>query len=328
MSRGYSSHAGLRLGLGVVLSGGWVVLAVVPLVLLWSRLPEPMATHWSLSGDPDASMSRLTVFTVQSGLSLLSAGFAFTWSRPSSTRSAARGAGFTIAVSTAAFFALLSALIVVANLDRPDWRQAAVTPLTLIPVVGGSALVALVMARLARTLGPPAATLPSEAATVGLRPSERATWVGRASSRCSLPVAGLSLPAGVATSVLSLNPAGAALVVMAGAITATFATVRVAVDRFGVRVAYGPLRWPSTCIEIDRIHRAAAVDVRPRSWGGWGYRGSLRLMGKAAVVVRAGQGLRLDLEGDRFFLVTVDDADVAAGLLNDQLRQAGGLDPH
>ena len=93
-----------------------------------------------------------------------------------------------------------------------------------------------------------------------------------------------------------------------------------------MRVAYGWLRWPSTRIGIDAIRQATAIDVRPSAWGGWGYRGSLRLNRRAAVVVRAGEGLRLDLRGGRVFLVTVDGAVNAAGLLNDTLRESGRRD--
>jgi hypothetical protein len=51
-------------------------------------------------------------------------------------------------------------------------------------------------------------------------------------------------------------------------------------------------------------------------WGGWGYRGSLKLMKQAAVVLRAGPGLRLDMTGGRVFVVTIDDPGTAAALLN------------
>jgi len=111
-----------------------------------------------------------------------------------------------------------------------------------------------------------------------------------------------------------------------GVVNQAFTSVRVSVDATGMRVAYGWLRWPSTRIGIDAIRQATAIDVRPSAWGGWGYRGSLRLNRRAAVVVRAGEGLRLDLRGGRVFLVTVDGAVNAAGLLNDTLRESGRRD--
>ncbi len=61
---------------------------------------------------------------------------------------------------------------------------------------------------------------------------------------------------------------------------------------------------------------ASVIDVRPMQWGGWGYRGSLKLMRKAAVVHRAGPGIRLDLTDGRVFVVTLDNPEVPVALLN------------
>jgi hypothetical protein len=72
-----------------------------------------------------------------------------------------------------------------------------------------------------------------------------------------------------------------------------------------------------TGVALRDVVQAEAIDIRPLEWGGWGYRGSLRLMGRAAVVLRAGPGVRLELRGGRVLAVTVDDAETAAGLLND-----------
>jgi hypothetical protein len=41
--------------------------------------------------------------------------------------------------------------------------------------------------------------------------------------------------------------------------------------------------------------------------GGWGYRGSLKLFRRAAVVTRLGEALQVDLTGARRFCVSVDD---------------------
>jgi hypothetical protein len=86
-------------------------------------------------------------------------------------------------------------------------------------------------------------------------------------------------------------------------------------------VRYGPLPWPTSHIALSSIKTAIAIDVRPSAHGGWGYRGSRRLFGKAAVVVRGGDGIRIDLADGTEFVVTVDDAEQGAGVLND-LRAA------
>ena len=58
-------------------------------------------------------------------------------------------------------------------------------------------------------------------------------------------------------------------------------------------------------------------------WGGWGYRGSLALVKKAAIVLRAGPGLRLDLLNGRTFVVTIDDPQTPAALLSAETERLG-----
>ena len=69
----------------------------------------------------------------------------------------------------------------------------------------------------------------------------------------------------------------------------------------------GGKRWSKTTVHID---------VRPTEWGGWGYRGSPTLMKRAAVVLRAGPGIRLDLHDGKVFVVTIDNPEIPARLLN------------
>ena len=84
---------------------------------------------------------------------------------------------------------------------------------------------------------------------------------------------------------------------------------------------YGLLRWPRTSVPIHRIATARAIDIRPADWGGWGYRGSLTLMKRAAVVLRAGPGIRLDLHDGKVFAVTINDPQDAVRLLNAEVSR-------
>jgi hypothetical protein len=52
------------------------------------------------------------------------------------------------------------------------------------------------------------------------------------------------------------------------------------------------------------------------------HRGSLLVLGAAAVVLRPGPALRLTLRDGKTFLVTVDDAATGAALLNDLIAGA------
>jgi hypothetical protein len=98
-----------------------------------------------------------------------------------------------------------------------------------------------------------------------------------------------------------------------------FASIRVLIDDDGLKVFYGAWGWPVTWIQLEEIEQVYAIDVKPMSWGGWGYRGMLSLFGRAAVVLRGGEGLRLDLSRGRIFVVTVDDASTGAAVLAQKL---------
>lgn len=91
---------------------------------------------------------------------------------------------------------------------------------------------------------------------------------------------------------------------------------RVQVDQNGMVIRSALFGIPFVTLPIDEIERAAILDVEPMKWGGWGYRGSLKLAGTAALVLRRGPGVHLTLEGDRVFVFTIDGNETAAGLLN------------
>ena len=109
---------------------------------------------------------------------------------------------------------------------------------------------------------------------------------------------------------------------VAGLAALSLATLHVRADRQGLHVKYSVLPWPSTHIDMADIKTASVIDVRPMQWGGWGYRGSLKLMKQAAVVHRAGPGLRLDLNDGKVFAVTVDHPATPAALLNGEVSRA------
>jgi hypothetical protein len=63
-----------------------------------------------------------------------------------------------------------------------------------------------------------------------------------------------------------------------------------------IRQVFGP----------ERLVSASARNYSMMQMGGWGYRGSLKLLHRAAVVTRRGDALDLRLAGNRRFIVTVD----------------------
>lgn len=105
----------------------------------------------------------------------------------------------------------------------------------------------------------------------------------------------------------------------------SLSSIHVRADQEGLHVKYGKLPWPQTNIGIGRIKTASAIDVRPMRWGGWGYRGSLTVFRRAAVVLRAGPGIRLDLHKRRVFVVTVDEPEQAVAILNAEIDRLAKL---
>ena len=92
------------------------------------------------------------------------------------------------------------------------------------------------------------------------------------------------------------------LVTFGVAIWTMRAAVEVDASEFRVRFGYG---WPTRRIPWERVARVEAINVRPMEWGGWGYK--MRPLQKAqAVVLRSGEGLKLTLDNNHVFVVTVD----------------------
>lgn len=82
-----------------------------------------------------------------------------------------------------------------------------------------------------------------------------------------------------------------------------------------LEVVYGPGGYVRQTFEPSELEEAYARDYSFAQMGGWGYRGSLRLMRRAALVTRRGAALELILRGKRRFIVTVDEpADFVAAL--------------
>jgi len=161
-----------------------------------------------------------------------------------------------------------------------------------------------------------------EAQALSLQPSERAVWSSRLHSRFMLfPVAALIISGLVVLFAPDVPTLLGVALLVAGFAALSLATIGVTAGPTGVRVKYGVLPWPATTIDIDDIASASVVDVRPKDWGGWGYRGTLKMMGKAAVVLQAGPGLRLDLNDGRTFVVTIDNPETPAAVLNTELSR-------
>ena len=127
--------------------------------------------------------------------------------------------------------------------------------------------------------------------------------------------------AGVASGIAALPVVAFTFVISGGALL-LLERLEVRVDDQGlhVRNRWG---WLRVRFPLDEIEAATAIDVRPSRFGGWGYRGSVRLFHRAAWVLHGGPGIRLELTGSRVFLVAVDDAAAGAAALQSRLTRRG-----
>jgi hypothetical protein len=73
-----------------------------------------------------------------------------------------------------------------------------------------------------------------------------------------------------------------------------------------LEVVYGPGGVVRQVFGPDRLVSASARNYSMMQMGGWGYRGSLKLLRQAALVTRRGDALDVRLTSKRRFIVTVD----------------------
>lgn len=316
---------GARIGLGVGLPLLTFGLAVVPYLLLRDQLPTQLATRFDASGRPDDSSSPFT-FILATGLIRLP-GWALMVFVAIRRRPFRGNTGQMLAFLggfLAGLGAGIAALTLFSQRNLADWHEATAPWPTVTAAVGLGLAVAMTAAYLTSLMDivsdPP--TTGGSSPVMDLAPDERAVWTSRLSSR-PLGLIGLAnVGVGLAMVATTLwRPASGllwieALLIATGVLVRALATITVRADRDGLRVRYGILPWPVTRIGIDRIDRAAVIDVRPMEWGGWGYRGLLSVMRSAAVVLRAGPGIRLDLTDGKVFVVTVDQPRDGVAVLN------------
>lgn len=303
--------------LGLGLPAACLLASVAPFAAAWTRLPEPMASHWSLSGAPDGSLPRLSLLVLHAASAALAAIGAVVAVRRAPGPPGSIAPAVAMSAFLGALFALLALTVVWLNLDAASWREARHLPIWAIAgVLVASGGVAVLARRAARRLESAADPGRAVRASVGLGAGERAYWAAGARNGV-VGAASVALVVAAVAAALVASPQLAALLLLVAAVTGTFARGRVQVDAEGLRVALGPWSFPRLRVPLARIREARAIRVTPLRHGGWGYRGSLRLFGRAAVVIRGGPALELDLERNRTLVITVDDPATAAGLIND-----------
>ncbi len=296
-----------------------LLASALPLLLLAPRLPEPMAIHWGRDWQPDGSGAQRSVLIVPAVL--IAGGLLLSLLGSGSAYAAGRAGRVAIVTLAGGFAAATSTTIVLRNLDRVVWSDAGPQTAGLFAFQFGApialAALAYVLGRRAwRDVLPPSG---ARGPTLPLAAGARAYWTGGASNRWLLGIGlYLLLQAFLLQALLPTLralPMWLGLHVIVFVALEFFSRIRVTVDERGLAVRYGHLGLWTRHVPLAEITAAHAMELDALAHGGWGYRGGLLLLGKAAIVVRSGPALRLGLRGGQTLFVTVDDAATAARLL-------------
>jgi hypothetical protein len=300
-----------------------IVLAVVLPLVDRGALPDPIAIHWGFDGRPDGSapflvhvIAMVTITALLAIVPLVGAG-----SAPRPTARMLVGLSHALAM----LMLLLNHFTLRANRGATDWREAApLQPLALLGMLGVALLAGLLGQRLAAWR--PDRPVPQRPVVPAptIRAGEVLVWVGRQTLLLGQVAGPLLLVAGVVLApfvprevAVVLSPSLAA----AGLLLWGLTSVRVSVGPAGLRAGFGPFGWPRLTVRLTDITAVTVEDVVPMVYGGWGYR---IVPGVRAVVIRAGEGLRLGRRGRSDLVITIDDAAVAAGVLAAHRAIAGG----
>jgi hypothetical protein len=315
-----------------------LLVTVVTALLLAGDLPDPIATHWGTSGEPDGHMP-LPVFLVAVVAAEAVAWGALLWQARARGRDGLQLTVAPYAWATIAFVAALALITLAANAEAADWRAADEVGLLSVAIaLGVGALAGLTGWALERRrplgtgvaeIGGAGAGAASGAGAAGvdaggagasarLAPGERAVWSRSLVSRPAAAGAVVLLAGFVVAGLLTGGGTGwllvgAGLVVAASA--GTLSEIVATVDARGLTIAYGPFGWPRKRVALDQIAHADTLVVEPLKYGGWGYRKVPRRAGVTAVVLRRGEGLRVVSRDGRELIVTIDDAAAGAALL-------------
>lgn len=312
----------LALTAGVPLLLGAIAIA---LLLSWrGSLPDQIATHWGQAGRPDrfgsVTATIITSAVVLAVLLVLGIVVALALTDPTQVRFAAAMITFLAVV-----MAGLPVVTVAGQRGLADASSAALNGWAVAAVLVVATLLALGVGALipswqVHRRGEPAGVA---GRTIELSATERVSWSHSVGS--SWPMALVLVASAVMTVVIAfmtqlwgLLAVTALLVLLAVVMWA----LRVTVDDTGVTMR-SLVRWPHSHIPLEQITDARVVQVNAlRDFGGYGYRVAVRgpLATAKGWVLRSGPALLMDRRDGSSDLVVVNDADVAAGLVN-ALRQ-------
>lgn len=288
----------------------WLIPLVViagsaaALVSWWQHYPDPIAVHWGLSGNPDGSLPLwLYAAGIVGGMGLAWLGLI------GGTRRGADAPVTAVVYFILGLLAAVNAQILAYNYDAADWHDAASLSWYVVVGVLGAAIVAGFLGwLLAGGRGSVGEDEPLEPVSTNLT-----SWTGRASNLWIAAIAAVLI-----VLCFFVGPVWALLLVAIAVLLVLFAFVRVDAGDSGVLVSLGPVGLPRRRYSFESITGAGAVEITPLAYGGWGWR--IR-PGRRAYIIRRGQAIRIERATGVAVVITVDDAQTGAAVIDSIARE-------
>lgn len=307
-----------------------IMLAMVGVTIAWlPDLPAQVAQHWNAAGDVDGYGPAVVPALVSAALVLvLAVGVvASSWTPLDAPR--ARSSRVLLAVAW--WLSGLLSIIQIGTLapqlgGRAESAQALPVGALVGGILGGLLLAVIGWFAAPRGSEPvEGADADTDVPSLNLSAGQRAVWTGSTHASLWLIVslivaaAGLLIFAIVAAASGDATAWALALPVVVLVAAASTLSWRVRLDSRGVLVR-SFIGVPRYSIPLSELDDVTVVPVSPvGDFGGWGLRFGA---GRTGVVMRTGAGLQFDRATGRSLVVTIDDAEQAAGVGRALLEQA------
>ncbi|MFA7459638.1 MAG: DUF1648 domain-containing protein [Trueperaceae bacterium] len=283
---------------------------LLTLLLTAGRLPDTMATHFGVGGQPDEFMRTWVALLFQGAVVvflpvalLVTFGFANWWKGEFARALSAMISGLCAVLAT------MFVVLTVAHVGVADPAEVRLTwQMGLIMLGVGVAVAMLVMFLLPRSLPRPE---PSPVVPVEIAPNYRVSWFGKARMGQTFVITMAAATVLVVAATIASNIWWMWLIVlMMILLMAGLSSFDVVVDSRGVRWR-SSVGFPRGAVRLRDITDISVIETSPGDFGGYGVR---MMPGRIGIITRNGHALRV-VHGDRELVITVDDAEVAAGVL-------------
>ena len=286
----------------------WVVAAAI----VWSRLPDPVPSTYSVAGEVVGVMGLwpwvgVTIAYLAGSTAMVTAVAGQSVNSSTKSRKMVLAGGW----AAAGFLGVVSFATLVAVVDLRDAASGGISPAVLPAAMGTAILAAVVAAVMPQGVQAPAPAPDLVTPPVEFSDHEEVAWVRHVGSPWISWVGAAAVAVGVVSAAFGQWPAALSLGI-GGIAASMLSSAQVIVNRKGLSVRFGLIGVPRKNIPASDVVKAVASDISPGQFGGWGYR---VVPGGSGLIIRAGRGLVVTRRSGRKFTVTVDDAESAASIL-------------